>query len=207
METAKVRFIPDQTDGMGASPPTARNNPLYLMWHDLRVLCSLLSLVPKLYLPWSTMRKSDELYMKWPNAGNVLAVAGISLLGFLLIPAVQITFLLAPGYISLPASIAALAWLMITCASLHGPTVVRSVPGSKNRASVTFRPDEMWVFVNGVLSTSVLTLVFWIPVVPKCPASQQANTGIEGTAFNEAAIASRGPLVGRSLASTTQHMA
>lgn len=176
METAKVRFIPDQTGGMTASAPIARNNPLYLMWHDLRVLCSLVGLVPKLYLPWSTTRKSDELYMKWPNAGNVLAIAGITLLGFLLVLAVNVTFLLAPGFISLPATIAALAWLKITCASLHGPTVVRSIPSSKNRGAVTLRPDEMWVFVNGVLSTSVLTRAFGIPVVPKCPPSQQANT-------------------------------
>lgn len=157
MANCKVLFVPDQTDGRATRPPTARNNPLYLMWHDFRVLGSLIGLVPKLYLPWSTMRKSDELYMKWPNAGNVLAITGITLLGFLLIPAIQITFLLAPGFVSLPASVAALAWLMMTCASLHGPTVVRSVPRSKNGSSITLRSDEKWVFVNGVLSTSVFT--------------------------------------------------
>lgn len=156
METTIIRFIPDQADNVATSHPAAHNNPLCLIWHDLRVLVSLARLLPKLFLPFSTTKKSDELYLKWPNSRNLFVHVAITLIeGFLLV-AVLVTFLLCPGFISLPATVAALLWVMAACSSFQGPTVIRSVPNPKNGIT-TFRPDEKWIFVNGVLNTSVLT--------------------------------------------------
>ncbi|RPB16964.1 hypothetical protein P167DRAFT_499627 [Morchella conica CCBAS932] len=169
--TMPVSYLPSQIDGGASSTPlNFRDSPFKLLWADIKLVASLLLWVPHIFLPIRSTNRYSELYMSRENMRDLFIHCVLGLLGIIfLIIAVPLA-IAAPGgafwlFVGLYYGI---VWIL--CIKLRGPRVVYS---RFNLDGYAVKPEENWVFINGVAAgehwlqenIDMLSSIFKRPVV------------------------------------------
>lgn len=143
-----VSYLPSQIDGGASSTPlNFRDSPFKLLWADIKLVASLLLWVPHVFMPIRSTNRYSELYMSRGNMRDLFIHFVLGLLGIIfLIVAVPLA-VVAPGgafwlFVGLYYGI---VWIL--CIGLRGPRVVYS---KVNLDGYAVKPEENWVFINGV---------------------------------------------------------
>ncbi|KAI1995750.1 hypothetical protein LOZ53_001353 [Ophidiomyces ophidiicola] len=156
--TAKQRrvcYIPEQLDKEAlTSPPTSRDTPLALVSRDVRTLFSVIYLLPKLFLPLSTGKPSDELNFQGKTAINLTALITVTVVEVVLFILMGVSLLSLPGLLNIPVSLLILGTIWLMCVPLRGSSmIVYSSPEGDHIPKTEKQGNERWVFVNGVLQS------------------------------------------------------
>ena len=146
-----VKYIPSQMDPLaGATAGAARQDPIRLMIEDLIVLLRLRLYVPKLFSPFSTRCRDDELYICLANVKVGFLQTVLALIQLLFLVMVIPAFVSLPGGVFLGATIlCCLACYLITL-PMQGPPMNCSNMDDWTKALAEQHMDERWVFVNGI---------------------------------------------------------
>lgn len=143
-----VSYLPSQIDGGATTTPlNFRDSPFRLLAADIWLVASLILWVPHIFMPLKSTNTYSELYPSRANIRDLFIHVWLGTLGILsLIVAIPLG-IVAPGgaFAIFIALYCGLVWLL--CWPLRGPRVVNSAVVLEG---VDVKPEENWVFVNGV---------------------------------------------------------
>ncbi|EEH19670.2 hypothetical protein PABG_01929 [Paracoccidioides brasiliensis Pb03] len=149
--TSSVCYIPPQADVVASTgTPRACDNPLLLLWRDIRTLVWRLYLLPKLFYPFSSRYPDDELSLHWKNSLYLGLLVFVTLLETLLCLVASVSATLLPGWLSTGIFVAMLGLVWGLVAPIQGPMIVESRIGVKEAEPYPHN-HERWIFVNGVM--------------------------------------------------------
>lgn len=144
-----VSYLPSQLDGGAFTTPlNFRDSPFQLLWADIKLVASLLLWVPHIFLPLKTTSSYSELYPSWMNMRDLALHVILGTLGIIFLLVVVPLGIAAPGGASAIFVLLCCGIVWACCIPLRAKTkVLNSKVGLDG---VDLRPEEAWVFVNGV---------------------------------------------------------
>ncbi|KAK7726073.1 hypothetical protein SLS57_003663 [Botryosphaeria dothidea] len=149
LRTATVKLLPSQIGNphsKGSGPLPYTSDPVQLIWSDLKLLFSLIYLLPFLFLPWAK-RSGDEIYPSLGNGTQLSWQITLTIYQVLFILSLPFCLVLPVGWFLIYAGLAILLCVPIWMIVNGRKHEVHSHP---DIASELEHPDEHWVFVNGV---------------------------------------------------------
>lgn len=153
----KVCFLPSPAGNAAVtSPPTARKTPFVLLSQDIVILFSMINLLPKLLLPFSTNKPSDELYLSGQNIFYLSLLALVTVLECILIVILLPALPIFPGIATFAFVGLGYGIIYGLCAPTRGPLVIESSSDILPPEEAERWTDEKWIFINGTFVTYVL---------------------------------------------------
>ncbi|KAH7060836.1 hypothetical protein B0J12DRAFT_708539 [Macrophomina phaseolina] len=149
LRTETVKLLPSQIGSphsKGSGPLPYTSDPVQLIWSDLKLLFTLIYLLPYLFLPWGK-RPGDEIY---PGLGNGIQLSWqitLTIYQVLFILSLPFCLILPVGWFVIYAGVAILLCVPIWMIVNGRKHEVHSHP---NIASELEHPEEYWIFINGV---------------------------------------------------------
>lgn len=144
-----VSYLPSQTDGGASTTPlNFRESPFRLLWADIKLVASLILWVPHIFLPLKTTSKFSELHPSWMNMRDLTLHIILGLLGIIFLLVAAPLGIGAPGGASGIFVLLYCGIIWVCCIPLRAKT--RVLNSKVDLAGFDLRPEESWVFVNGV---------------------------------------------------------
>lgn len=144
-----ISYLPSQIDGgASTSPLNFRDSPFRLLWADIKLVATLLLWVPHIFIPVKTTNPYSELYPSWMNMRDLGLQVILGVLGILFLIVSVPLAIAAPGgaFAIFILLYCGLVWVI--CIPLRAPT--RVFNSKVELEGFDVRPEEAWVFVNGV---------------------------------------------------------
>ena len=144
---APVSYRP-QKEGAEAVTLGFRESPLKLLLADTKLFFTILRWLPKFFAPIRTQNPYSELYWSTRNIQEIVLHIILGILGTILALLSLPLLVLAPLSVFLLYLILLNGLLFLLCLPLNkGP---RALMSKVDLEGIGVRPDEKWVFVNGV---------------------------------------------------------
>lgn len=144
-----VSYLPSQIDGGAFTTPlNFRDSPFQLLWADIKLVASLLLWIPHIFLPLKTTSSYSELYPSWMNMRDLALHVILGTLGIIFLLVVVPLGIAAPGVASAIFVLLCCGIVWACCIPLRAKTKVLNSKVALDEVDV--RPEEAWVFVNGV---------------------------------------------------------
>lgn len=149
MRAGSVKLLPSQIGSNHSKAPGPlpyTSNPVQLISSDLKLLFSVINLLPLLFLPLSK-KAGDETYPELGNAVQLVWQITLTIYQVLFILSLPFCLVLPLGWFLIYAA-AAIALCMPIWWIVNG--FKTEVHSRTDIVAEHERPDEYWIFVNGV---------------------------------------------------------